>query len=59
LKEKTLEIYKLSAKFNDKNFDFDVDCDYLSIDKPIILDQEIYLDEKWVYQNLRKKDKVL
>ena len=54
-----MEIYKLSAKFNDKNFDFDVDCDYLSIDKPIILDQEIYLDEKWVYQNLRKKDKVL
>jgi hypothetical protein len=38
LKEKAIDIDKVSAKFNDKNFDFDFECDSLSSDKPIIFE---------------------
>jgi hypothetical protein len=59
LKGDGVDIATLKACFNDDGFDFEREGGVLSRDKPIIIEQEIYLDEAKVYKHLRSKDKLL
>ena len=54
-----VDIATLKACFNDDGFDFEREGGVLSRDKPILIEQEIYLDEAKVYKHLRSKDKLL
>ena len=54
-----VDIATLKACFNDDGFDFERNGGMLSRDKPIVIEQEIYLDETKVYKNLRSKEKLL
>ena len=58
LKEK-IDVATLKACFNDDGFDYEREGATISRESPLVIEQEIYLDETKVYKHLRSKDKLL